>query len=160
RVSPCAARRLCCGQCGLNMADAGLYAALEDCFARHAARPALEVESGQSATYRELDAEVARCASALREVGLRRGDRLVVQVEKSPQALLLYLACLRAGFVYVPLNTAYRQNELSHFVSDAEPSLLICTPAAEGEIRAVLRSVRSRARLATLDASGGGSLAE
>ena len=142
------------------MADTGLYEALEDSFARHAGRPALEVESGRSATYRELNAEVARCASALRHFGLRRGDRVVVQIEKSPQVLVLYLACLRAGFVYVPLNTAYRQNELSHFVSDAEPSLLICSPAAEGEIGALLRALRSSARLATLGATGGGSLAE
>ena len=142
------------------MGNSGLYGALEACFARHAARPALEVESGRSATYQELDAEVARCASALRGFGLRRGDRVVVQVEKSPQALVLYLACLRAGFVYVPLNAAYRPNELSYFVSDAEPSLLICSPAAEGEIGALLRALRSSARLATLDASGGGSLAE
>jgi len=142
------------------MADSGLYGALEHSFARHDARRALEVESGQSATYRELDTEVARCASALREFGLRRGERVVAQVAKSPQALVLYLACLRAGFVYVPLNTAYRQSELSHFVSDAEPSLLICSPAAQGEIRALLRTLRSSARLATLDAAGGGSLAE
>src|SRR5262249_9401228 len=116
------------------MADPRLYAALEARFAIHAARPALEGAAGRSATDRELDAQVARCASALREFGLRRGDRVVVQVEKSPQALVLYLACLRAGFVYVPLNTAYRVNELNHFVSDAEPSLVICSPAAEGEI--------------------------
>jgi len=79
------------------MAASGLYGALEDCFGRHAEQPVLEIESRQRATYRELDAEVARCANALRDFGLRRGDRVVSQVEKSPQALVLYLACLRSG---------------------------------------------------------------
>jgi malonyl-CoA/methylmalonyl-CoA synthetase len=142
------------------MAASGLYGALEDSFETHAEQVALEIESRQRATYRELQAEVARCANALRDFGLRRGDRVVSQIEKSPQALVLYLACLCSGCVYVPLNTAYRQNELSHFVSDAEPSLLICNPSAEGEIGGLLRALRSSARLATLDASGGGSLAE
>ena len=60
------------------MAAGGLYGALEDCFGRHAELPVLEVETRQRATYQELDAEVARCANALRDFGLQRGDRVHV----------------------------------------------------------------------------------
>ena len=88
------------------MSNANVYAAFEHSFAINAARPALEIDAGRSCTYAELDRETARCAAALRALGLQRGDRVAVQVEKSPQALFLYLACLRAGLVFVPLNTA------------------------------------------------------
>ncbi|MEV9241998.1 AMP-binding protein, partial [Klebsiella pneumoniae] len=58
--------------------------------------------------------------------GVRPGDRVAVQVEKSPDAILLYLACVRAGAIFLPLNTAYTLNEVEYFVGDAEPRLVIC----------------------------------
>ncbi|HTS54326.1 MAG TPA: malonyl-CoA synthase [Burkholderiales bacterium] len=140
------------------MANANAYAAFERSFAINAARAALEVDTGDSCTYSELDRETGRCASALCSFGLQRGDRVAVQVEKSPQSLFLYLACLRAGLVYLPLNTAYRLAEMTYFLSDAEPALVVCSPSAEEGIRQRVRASGVRAQVATLDASGGGSL--
>ncbi|WP_077529345.1 malonate--CoA ligase [Vreelandella utahensis] len=69
-----------------------------------------------------------RIASALLELGVQRGDRVAVQVDKSPQVLMLYLACLQVGAVYLPLNTAYTDAEVEYFLGDAEPRLYVCTP--------------------------------
>ncbi|MCS6947193.1 MAG: AMP-binding protein, partial [Steroidobacteraceae bacterium] len=100
--------------------------------------------------------EAARYAAALRELGATRGARVVLQVEKSPEALLVYLACLRLGAVFVPLNPAYTLRELDDFVADAEPQVIIAAPARAAELQA--RDVPRGCALATLDTSGGGSL--
>jgi malonyl-CoA/methylmalonyl-CoA synthetase len=142
------------------MTNANVYAAFERSFAINAARPALEIDLTHSCTYAQIQRETARCAAALSSFGLERGDRVAVQIEKSPQSLFVYLACLRAGLVYLPLNTAYRLAELAYFLSDAEPALVICTPPVEGDVRELVRASNSRARIATLDATGRGSLAE
>jgi malonyl-CoA/methylmalonyl-CoA synthetase len=91
-------------------------------------------------------------------LGVKPGDRVAVQVEKSPANLVLYLASLRAGAVYLPLNTAYTLPELGYFVGDAEPSLIVCDPAAKAGVDEL--AVVSGARVETLDAAGKGSLAE
>ena len=142
------------------MKNANAYAVFARSFAVNAARPALELDSGQSCSYADLDHESARCAAALQGFGMQRGDRVAVQVEKSAQSLFLYLACLRAGLVYLPLNTAYRLPELEHFLSDAQPSLVVCGPPVAAGIRELVRSSGLHAQVATLDTSGGGSLSE
>ena len=142
------------------MSNANAYAAFERSFAINAAKPALELDSGETCTYSALDRESGRCAAALHSFGLQRGDRVAVQVEKSPQSLFLYLACLRAGLVYLPLNTAYRLPELAHFLSDAEPSLVVCSPHAAAGIRELVRNSGLHAHVVTLDTSGGGSLSK
>jgi len=142
------------------MANANVYAAFERSFAINAVRCALQIENGDSCTYSDLDNETARCASALSNFGLQRGDRVAAQVEKSPQSLFLYLACLRAGLVYLPLNTAYQAAELAYFLSDAEPALIVSTPAREAGVRELVRSSGLDAHVVTLDASGRGSLSE
>jgi malonyl-CoA/methylmalonyl-CoA synthetase len=86
----------------------------------------MELEDGRRFTYADLDAESARYANLLSSLGLAAGDRVAAQLEKTPQGVFLYLGCLRAGLVYLPLNTAYRQNEIAHFVSDAEPKAAFC----------------------------------
>lgn len=142
------------------MTNANIYAAFERSFAVNSGRPALEIDSDRSCTYAQLHRETARCARALKGLGLQRGDRVAVQVDKSPQSLFLYLACLRAGLVFLPLNTAYQLAELAYFLSDAEPALVVCTPSAEDGVRQVVRTSGSSARVATLGSSGEGSLAE
>src|SRR5882672_2402022 len=107
------------------MSNANAYAAFEHSFAINAARPALEIAPGRSCSYSQLDRQTARCAAALSCFGLRRGDRVAVQVEKSPQSLFLYLACLRAGLVYLPLNTAYQSAELEYLLRDSQPRLIV-----------------------------------
>jgi malonyl-CoA/methylmalonyl-CoA synthetase len=126
--------------------------------ARHAgsAAPFLIAGDGGETSYEQFLAQAAQMAHALTAFGVRPGDRVAVQVEKSPEALALYAACLAAGAVFLPLNTAYTPAEVSYFVSDAEPALLVCDPAACGALQPVAAS--SGARLATLSAEGAGSL--
>jgi malonyl-CoA/methylmalonyl-CoA synthetase len=116
----------------------------------------LETPEGQSFTYGSFFALAARLAHALRECGVQPGDRVAVQVDKSPEALALYVACLRAGAVYLPLNTAYTASEIAYFVGDAEPRLVVCRPAAQNEIAPIAARVGGRSE--TLGTAGDGSL--
>ncbi len=104
-------------------------------------------------TYGDMLEHSGRLASALVSLGVQPGDRVAVQVEKSPEALMLYLACLRAGAVYLPLNTAYTLTELDYFFGDAEPRLIVCAPAAKEGISKIA-AYRS-AGVETLDDKGG-----
>ena len=78
--------------------------------------------------------------SLLRQLGVRKGDRVVVQVDKSIEAVLLYLACLRAGAIYIPLNTAYTPSEVNCFLGDATPQLFVCMPAMQDELTTLANS--------------------
>jgi malonyl-CoA/methylmalonyl-CoA synthetase len=110
--------------------------------------------AGRCWTYGELKAETARWASALVALGVAPGDRVAVQVEKSAANLVLYLASVRAGAVYLPLNTAYTTAELGYFLADAEPTLVVCDPLVQERVA----GIAGTARVETLDASGRGSL--
>ncbi|RLP28416.1 malonyl-CoA synthase [Mesorhizobium sp. YM1C-6-2] len=114
---------------------------------------------GKAVTYEDLREGSARYANALRLLGVKVGDRVAVQVEKSVDAVLLYAACLRAGIVYLPLNVAYTMAELDYFIEDAEPALVVCRPQSIGAMR-TLCAKRSVAACESLDDLGGGSLAE
>ena len=118
----------------------------------------LETPDGSILTYGGLLAETARYAHALAAQGLKPGDRLAVQVEKSPEAIILYLAAARAGVVFLPLNTAYTTAELDYFIADAEPALVIVDPARRAAIEPIAQA--HAAGLETLDARGGGSFVE
>lgn len=122
-------------------------------------RIALETGTDGKLRYGELDAEVARYANALCESGLQRGDRVAVQVGKSVQSLLVYLACLRAGLVYLPLNTAYRSAELDYFLRDAEPGLILVEPEQRAAMEA-LSNASIGAAVMTAGEEGAVSLAQ
>ena len=121
-------------------------------------QPVLETEDGRALTYGELWQLAGRLAEALSQAGARPGDRVAAQVEKSPEALALYLGCLRAGFVYLPLNTAYQPPEVAYFLGDAQPSVFVCRP---GSLEALgpLAAAAGVAAVLTLDADGSGTLA-
>ncbi|MCK5386444.1 MAG: AMP-binding protein, partial [Gammaproteobacteria bacterium] len=91
----------------------------------------IETADGTQYSYAYLEQETSRIAQFLTSQGIKKGDRVAVQVEKSPHVLFLYLACLRAGFVYLPLNTAYTKSELSYFLENAEPGLVVCKTETE-----------------------------
>jgi malonyl-CoA/methylmalonyl-CoA synthetase len=116
----------------------------------------LETSDGSAFTYRRFFALTARLAHTLRGSGVEPGDRVAVQVDKSPEALALYVACVRAGAVYLPLNTAYTASEVDYFVGDAEPRLVVCRPSSRTEISAIAAKVGGRAE--TLGTVGDGSL--
>jgi malonyl-CoA/methylmalonyl-CoA synthetase len=103
----------------------GLYAAVERRAREHANRIAFEVHGGPQITFAELLAGVECCADYLVRIGVGAGDRVVAQVEKSLGTVLLYLATLRQGAVYVPLNTGYTDAELGYFIDDARPRVIV-----------------------------------
>ncbi|MGB3554428.1 MAG: malonyl-CoA synthase, partial [Jannaschia sp.] len=90
--------------------------------------------------------------------GLGKGDRLAMQAAKSPEALALYLGCVRAGVILLPLNTAYTPDEMTYFIEDAAPKLVVMDPGAEGALTSAAQAVG--AGMLTLDADGDGTLTE
>jgi malonyl-CoA/methylmalonyl-CoA synthetase len=114
-----------------------LFAAIRSA-AGDGTRPLLQDANGQRLTYGEMFAETARLANALWSAGLRPGDRLAVQVEKSVVALLLPLACMRMGAIYLPLNPAYTAAELEYFLGDAEPACVIARTERQSAIETLL----------------------
>ena len=117
----------------------------------------LQTGAGDSYSWADVARESARLANYLCTLGASPGDRVTVQVEKSPQVLCLYLACLRAGLVYHPLNTAYQASELSYFLGDARPRIVVCA----GRSAALFESLAADAgveTVCTLEADGSGSL--
>lgn len=105
-----------------------LYAIFAARFARHPDKPCLILTDGRAWTYNDIERASAKLANLLTALGLQRGDRVAVQVDKSPEALVLYLASLRAGTVFLPLNPAYTPAEVEHFLNDAQPGLFVCRP--------------------------------
>jgi malonyl-CoA/methylmalonyl-CoA synthetase len=127
----------------------------------HAAEPTktfIQTETGRTVSYGDLLAQTARYAHVLTELGVKPGDRVAVQVEKSPEAILLYLACIRAGAVFLPLNTAYTLAELDYFIGDSEPALVVCDPARRDGIAALAEAAGVKA-VETLGRAQDGSLA-
>ncbi len=136
-----------------------LYALLRDRFPPDRQRPMLTDERGRTISFGETEAAVARMVGALAARGLKPGDRVSVQVDKSPDLLILYLACLAGGFVLHPINTAYREKELSYLLADAEPSLAIFRPKPAESIGALARAAGVR-EILTLGQDGVGTLLE
>ncbi|MGB3446764.1 MAG: malonyl-CoA synthase [Xanthobacteraceae bacterium] len=140
-----------------STANANLFSRLFDKL-DDPSRLAIETLDGRHISYGDLIARSGQIANFLVKRGVKLGDRVAVQVEKSVQNLILYLAVVRAGAVYLPLNTAYTLNELDYFVTDAEPSVVVCDPAKAEGLRAIAAKVN--ATVETLDANGKGSLTD
>jgi malonyl-CoA/methylmalonyl-CoA synthetase len=121
-------------------------------------RLAIETLDGERISYGDLMARAGQIANVLVNSGVKPGDRVAAQTEKSVPGLVLYLATVRAGAVYLPLNTAYTLNELEYFITDAEPSLVVCDPSKAAGIGAIAAQVG--AKVLTLGADGKGSLTD
>src|SRR3954452_10154916 len=121
-------------------------------------RLAIETTDGQRIAYGDLIDRAGQIANVLAARGVKPGDRVAAQTEKSVPGLVLYLATVRAGAVYLPLNTAYTLNELEYFITDAEPSLVVCDPSKADGIGAIAAKVG--ATVETLGADGKGSLTD
>ena len=124
------------------------YQTLENSFVTNLSGDALRLANGEAWSYQRLHERVGEIARALAAEGLQPTDRLVVQVEKSAENLALYLACLKVGGVYVPLNTAYTDAEVDYFVQDAKPTLFVG------------QNQRTDVKTFTMDERGQGSLLE
>ncbi|MHC4050856.1 malonate--CoA ligase [Bradyrhizobium sp. 25ACV] len=121
-------------------------------------RLAIETHDGGHISYGELIARAGQMANVLVARGVKPGDRVAVQVEKSVANIVLYLGTVRAGAVYLPLNTAYTLNELDYFIGDAEPSLVVCDPSKAEGLAPI--GAKVKAKVETLGADGKGSLTE
>jgi malonyl-CoA/methylmalonyl-CoA synthetase len=122
------------------MSNANFYALVEQRFPADLDSACIETGDGTVYSWRDLHRATGRLANWLASLKLPDGARVAVQVEKSPECLMLYLATLRAGFVYLPLNTAYQRGELEYFLKDAEPSVVVCTPERHDELAKIARA--------------------
>jgi malonyl-CoA/methylmalonyl-CoA synthetase len=131
----------------------------ETLFDRHADSKAtfLHLQDETRVSYRDFLAMAARIANSLAELGVKPGDRIAAQVAKSQEALALYAACARAGFVFLPLNTAYTVEELGYFIENSGASLVICDEKMRSSLLPVCEGLGTR--LSTLNADGTGELA-
>ncbi len=120
--------------------------------------PFLKLSDGEVITHADFLATAAQIAHVLAQHGLTVGDRVAVQISKSPEALALYAACVQSGLVFVPLNTAYTAQELSYFIENSGASLIVCDQRREIELTAIAQNLG--AKVDTLNADGEGLLME
>ena len=108
--------------------NANFYALLESHFPADRNEVCIQTLHGLAYTWGDIDRGTAQIANLLVSLRLPPGSRVAAQVEKSPEALLLYLATLRAGYIFLPLNTAYREAEAGYFFENAGPAVIVCDP--------------------------------
>jgi len=108
------------------MKNENLFALLRCGFPANLDAIAIETEDGLRYTWLDLERSSAMLANLLGSLALPAGARVAAHTDKSVEALLLYLATLRAGLVYLPLNNAYQAGELEHFIADAQPAVVVC----------------------------------
>jgi malonyl-CoA/methylmalonyl-CoA synthetase len=114
------------------MSSHNLFSALRAAFPSDLSATAVETDEGLFYSWQDLDRATAMMANLLQSLDLPQGSRVAVQVEKSVEAMMLYLATLRAGYVFLPLNTAYQSAEIEYFIGNAEPAVVVCSPANFG----------------------------
>jgi malonyl-CoA/methylmalonyl-CoA synthetase len=134
-----------------------LYELLASRFPKDNAAPCMILPDGRVWTYGDVERASGRMANLLAALGLQPGDRIAAQVEKTPEALVLYLAALRAGMVFLPMNPAYQRHEVEYFLGDATPGLFVCRP----QTRQLADEVATKAgvhHVLELDDDGRGSL--
>lgn len=136
-----------------------MYDLIEDRMSKAGDAPAFVMPDGTSVTYAQLGAEVGRMANALVATGVKPGDRVTVQVEKSFPNAVLYLACLKAGAVFNPLNSGYTAAELDYFLGDAQPTLLVCQRSSLALLAPIAERHAVKATL-LLEPDGAGSLVD
>jgi malonyl-CoA/methylmalonyl-CoA synthetase len=119
------------------MSNQNLFAALRAAFPERLNDIAIETDKGLNYSWSDLDRATAMMANLLASLKLPAGARVAVQVEKSVEAAMLYLATLRAGYVFLPLNTAYQSAEIEYFIGNAEPSVIVCASRNLGWINAI-----------------------
>ena len=140
-------------------ANPNLFAALRAAFPADLDGIAVETVSGLYYSWRDLDRASAMIANLLDALGLEEGARIAVQVEKSVEAMILYLATLRAGYVFLPLNTAYQSAEIAYFIGNAEPAVVVCTSRNAEWVGPIATAAGTR-HVFTLDDDRTGTLLE
>ena len=139
------------------MKNYNLFAALRAAFPTNLDTVALETDAGVNYSWRDLERATAMMANLLGSLGLPAGARVAVQVEKSVEAMMLYLATLRAGYVFLPLNTAYQSAEIEYFIGNAEPAVVVCSSKNFGWVSKIAFKAGTQ-NVFTLDDDRTGSL--
>jgi len=135
--------------------NANLYALFASYFPEDKSACCMETHDGRYYSWDDVERASAKMANLLASLNLQKDARVAVQVEKSPEALILYLATIRAGYVYLPLNTAYRAAEIGYFIEDAEPEIVVCSPQNFGWVSQIAFQAGTR-HVYTLDAPAEG----
>lgn len=143
----------------MPQANENLFAALRAAFPEYLDAIAIETDNGLNYSWRDLERATAMLANLLESLGLPKGSRIAVQVEKSVEAAMLYMATLRAGFVFLPLNTAYQSAEIEYFIGNAEPAVVVCSRKNFGWVSKIAFKAGTR-NVFTLDDDRTGSLLE
>ncbi len=141
------------------MKNNNLFAALRAAFPKDLDAVAVETDTGLNYSWRDLERSTAMMANLLQSLDLPQGARIAVQVEKSVEAMMLYLATLRAGYVFLPLNTAYQSAEIEYFIGNAEPSVVVCSSKNFGWVSKIAFKAGTK-NVFTLDDNRSGSLLE
>ena len=134
-----------------------LFAALRAAFPKDLDAVAIETDNDLNYSWRDLDRATAMIANLLASLKLPAGSRIAVQVEKSVEAVMLYLATLRAGYVFLPLNTAYQSAEIEYFIGNAEPAVVVCSSKNFGWVSKIAFKAGTQ-NVFTLDDDRTGSL--
>ncbi|MBK8665276.1 MAG: malonyl-CoA synthase [Burkholderiales bacterium] len=146
------------------MSNQNLFATLRAAFPADLDRVAVETDNGLLYSWRDLDRATAMVANLLQSLDIPKPadgmpPRVAVQVEKSVEAMVLYLATLRAGFAFLPLNTAYQSGEIEYFIGNAEPAVVVCSSKNFSWVSAIAFKAGTR-HVFTLDDDRSGSLLE
>jgi malonyl-CoA/methylmalonyl-CoA synthetase len=141
------------------MSNHNLFCALRSGFPADLDSIAFETDGGLCYSWRDVERATAMMANLLQDLQLEPGARIAVQVEKSVEAAMLYLATLRAGYVFLPLNTAYQSAEIEYFVGNAEPAVVVCSSKDFGWVSPIAFKAGAKA-VYTLDDDRTGSLLE
>ena len=140
-------------------ANSNLFAALRAAFPADLGRTAVETDNGLFYSWQDLERASAMMANLFGALGLEEGARIAVQVEKSVEAMILYLATLRAGYVFLPLNTAYQSAEIEYFIGNAGPAVVVCTSRNAAWVGPIASAAGTR-HVFTLDDDRTGTLLE
>ncbi len=141
------------------MSNHNLFCALRAGFPADLDSIAFETDGGLCYSWKDVERATAMMANLLQQLQLEPGARVAVQVEKSVEAAMLYLATLRAGYVFLPLNTAYQSAEIEYFVENAEPAVVVCSSKNFGWVSPIAFKAGAKA-VYTLDDDRTGSLLE
>ncbi|MFZ5568291.1 MAG: malonate--CoA ligase [Pseudomonadota bacterium] len=143
----------------MSQANDNLFSALRAAFPSDLDAIAIETDNGLNYSWRDLEHATAMMANLLKSLALPEGSRVAVQVEKSVEAVMLYLATLRAGYVFLPLNTAYQSAEIEYFIGNAEPAVVVCSPKNFGWVSQLAFKAGTK-HVFTLDDNRTGTLLE
>ena len=142
-----------------NLKNSNLFSALRATFPKDLNAVAVETDQGLLYSWQDLERSTAMLANLLKSLDLPVGARIAMQVEKSVEAMMLYLATLRAGYVFLPLNTAYQSAEIEYFIENAEPSVVVCSSKNFGWVSKIAFKAGTQ-NVFTLDDDRTGTLLE